>query len=211
MKNYSVSVIVTNDIHLADPTFVEGAMFSYPIHTKSGGTNVSQNANRYRIVVQAENKQEAFDKANVYILKAVVRESLTAHPIYAKNGKYAWESDLENSESLPHYRILTNISSRRKDLGDFTPKLEYPMPEGKTPVSKEVRTRHIGSASLLISAMEDKGGTDDEFVSALKYYLVGINAGCDNLDVKAAYEDLGIKELIKKYEPRAKKNKGDNQ
>lgn len=116
-----------------------------------------------------------------------------------RNGKYAW-GDVVNVKAIPHYKVLVDISERREDLRDFTPSLEYPMPEGNEPVPKEVRIRHVGSASLLIDAIMEKGGTEDELVAALKYYLVGINTGCDNLDIKAAYDELGIKELIKKYQ-----------
>lgn len=126
-----------------------------------------------------------------------------------KNGKYAWE-DVVNVKAIPHYKVLVDISEKREDLRDFTPSLEYPMPEGNEPVPKEVRIRHVGSASLLIDTIMEKDGTEDELVAALKYYLVAINTGCDNLDIKEAYNDLGIKELIKKYPfDIYKRRKGD--
>lgn len=193
MKKYSVTVIVAHDIHIADDAFPEGAMFSYPTYAKSGRTCASNTAKRYRIVVEAENKEEAFQKANDYILKATCRESDN------KSGRFAWAQYYANIEAIPHYRLLADISSYREDLRDFTPELEYPLPEGAKPVSKEVRQRHIGVASNLIGVMRDRYAPLDDIVSALKYYLVAINTGCDNLDIKAAEKDLGIKELVMRY------------
>ena len=79
----------------------------------------------------------------------------------------------------------------------------YANPKGVEPAWKKgskLEGKHMGMASNLITDMTLKNAEPDEIVRATKYAMVVIDVAKHNLNYKAAYDDLDIASLKKKYQ-----------
>lgn len=59
----------------------------------------------------------------------------------------------------------------------------------------------VVEASKLLDRIADKGNAkeNEDFLNAVKYFLVVLSCRTKHLDYKKAYKDLGIAELAKRY------------
>ena len=105
---------------------------------------------------------------------------------------------------IPDNKGLWKNEAPIKALQTFNADI-YANPSGVKPAwkkgSKE-EGKEMGIASNLITDMKLKNAEPDEIVRATKYSMVVIDVAKHNLNYKAAYEDLDIEGLKKKYQAR---------
>lgn len=92
-----------------------------------------------------------------------------------------------------------------EDLRNFDDRAVYPERPGMKSIGKKGgHTEHteMGIVSNLITDMTLQNAPIDELVRATKYSMVVIDAAKHKLDYKRAYEELGIRELQRKWQPK---------
>lgn len=90
-----------------------------------------------------------------------------------------------------------------KALEGFDPKAEYPLPEGKKPMSEAYKQKQMGIVSNLITDMQIKGATPDEVAEVTKHSMVVIDAVKHKLDYQKSAEDNHIAYYHEKYQGKA--------
>lgn len=103
---------------------------------------------------------------------------------------------------IPDNRGLWKNEAPIKALQTFDADI-YANPKGVEPAWKKgskLEGKHMGMASNLITDMTLKNAEPDEIVRATKYAMVVIDVAKHNLNYKAAYDDLDIASLKKKYQ-----------
>lgn len=103
---------------------------------------------------------------------------------------------------IPDNRGLWKNEAPIKSLQTFDADI-YANPKDVKPAWKkgsQREGREMGMASNLITDMTLKNAEPDEIVRATKYAMVVIDVAKHNLNYKAAYEDLDIASLKKKYQ-----------
>lgn len=110
--------------------------------------------------------------------------------------------DGDNVLVIPDNRGLWKNEAPIKSLQTFDADI-YANPKDVKPAWKkgsQREGREMGMASNLITDMTLKNAEPDEIVRATKYAMVVIDVAKHNLNYKAAYEDLDIASLKKKYQ-----------
>ena len=105
---------------------------------------------------------------------------------------------------IPDNKGLWKNEAPIKALQTFNADI-YANPSGVKPAWKKgsiEEGKEMGIASNLITDMTLKNAEPDEIVRATKYSMVVIDVAKHNLNYKAAYEDLDIEGLKKKYQAR---------
>lgn len=93
-----------------------------------------------------------------------------------------------------------------ESLRTFDNKAEFPYREGMKSMGKKggsLEHKEMGIASNLITDMTLQNAPIEELVRATKYSMTVIDAAKHKLDYKKAYNDLGIRELQRKWQPKA--------
>lgn len=92
--------------------------------------------------------------------------------------------DLVNGSGIPKSKIY-EAHNKYYSYDNWTPRM--------------VRTKDIGFCSRLLTDMADNGATEDELERAILFSIVVLDCVKKRLNIKKAFDDLGIAELRDKY------------
>lgn len=87
-----------------------------------------------------------------------------------------------------------------KELEGFDPSAEYPLPEGKKPMSEAYKQKQMGIVSNLITDMTIKGAPPEEIAEVTKHSMVVIDAVKHKLDYKRSAEENHIAYYHERYQ-----------
>lgn len=99
--------------------------------------------------------------------------------------------------------VKINARPPLKQLEGFDPSAEYPLPEGKKPMSEAYKQKQMGIVSNLITDMYLKGATDDEVAEVTRHSMVVIDAVKHKLDYRRSAEENHIAYYHEKYQGKA--------
>lgn len=100
--------------------------------------------------------------------------------------------------------VKINAQPYLKELQGFDPKAEYPLPEGRKPMSEAYKQKQMGIVSNLITDMTVKGATSQEIADVTKHSMVVIDAVKHKLDYQQSAIDNHIAHYHEKYQGKAK-------
>ena len=100
---------------------------------------------------------------------------------------------------IPNNAMRVRHSKALDELKNFDPRSSYPAVEGMTKMTNT--QREMGEISNLITDMSLRNASHAELTQAIKHSMVVIDAEKHNLNYKLSFNDNGIKNLKKKYQP----------
>lgn len=85
-------------------------------------------------------------------------------------------------------------------LKDFDPQARYPGYEGMKKMTEHGKGQQMGVVSNLITDMTIKGASNEELSRAVRHSMVVIDAAKHGLNYRQSAKDMGITQLMKKYQ-----------
>lgn len=136
--------------------------------------------------------------------KAIGLDSTDAVGIHHKVAARLSGADFDGDTVLviPNNDGKIKVSAPLKGLKNFNPKVSYPLPKGKKPMTEEHKQTEMGVISNLITDMTIKGATQAELAKAVRHSMVVIDAVKHGYDYKLSEKDNGIKQLRQKYQAK---------